>query len=382
MHIIHKGFDTIHVAIQGNISQDVFAYLSKAKERAEEDRKPVPVEIEGLHFDLQPHGGGGYRFLLTGGPMEMRWSIKKPNPKDPWGIRIIVGSTLLATQGLGLARAHIDRNLTRLGIRYGPQHVSIGRADVCVDILAPDFAVDPEHFVIHSHTNRADHHAAPDDVGSHGKSGRYTSVTVGKMPGRQIILYDKRQQVIDAQKPIWWDIWNASLAQDGRPPLDPADAATSRIWRIEVRAGKNLLKDRWQIRTWAQFDAQFGDLAAEAFACIRYCKTDPTDSNRARWPNHPIWDLAASAVDGDLAELRSYLPPDQIKQVHRAEHIKLIEAQVLGSVTTLAALERAEAVGLDDYMRGMGPRLARAVLGDQRRAAGKLEDAKARYRFL
>ena len=51
-------------------------------------------------------------------------------------IRIVVGSLMLATQGLGYVRADIAKSLERLGVRYGPRQVSIGRTDFYVDILA------------------------------------------------------------------------------------------------------------------------------------------------------------------------------------------------------------------------------------------------------
>lgn len=122
-----------------------------------------------------------------------------------------VGSTLLATQGLGYARAYIDKTLERLGVRFKNHQVRISRVDFCVDVLAPDIELNPENFVIHSHSNRGDYLTQEDDRRSNGKSGRFTSVTIGKMPGRQVIIYDKRREVIDKKKPIWWEIWNANL---------------------------------------------------------------------------------------------------------------------------------------------------------------------------
>jgi hypothetical protein len=71
------------------------------------------------------------------------WFIKKPNARDPWGIRISVGSTFLATQGLGMARAYLDKTLARLGVKYAAHQVSVARADFCIDILAPDFECKP-----------------------------------------------------------------------------------------------------------------------------------------------------------------------------------------------------------------------------------------------
>ena len=178
MRIIHQGFDTLTLSIGVNIPTELFDYLDAERERAEEARAPVLISYGGAEFSLLNHGGNGYRFILKGGPLDVTWSFKKPNSKDPWGIRLNIGSTLLATQGLGYARAYIDKTLERLGVRYGAHQVSIARADFCVDVLAPEFELMPENFVIHSHTNRADDLTAEgDDMRSNGKSGRFIAVT-------------------------------------------------------------------------------------------------------------------------------------------------------------------------------------------------------------
>lgn len=188
MRIIHKGFDRLELSIEANITPELLDYLEPEREKAEETRASVPLSYRGVDFDLAPNGIQGYRFQLRGGPLEVIWFFKKPNARDPWGIRVVVGSTLLATQGLGYARAYIDKTLERIGIRYGAHQISIGRADFCVDVLAPGFNLVPENFVIHSHTNRADYLTSEggEDRRSNGKSGRFTSVTVGKSPGRQV----------------------------------------------------------------------------------------------------------------------------------------------------------------------------------------------------
>ena len=382
MHVVHRGFDTIVLAIEANISAELNAALDAARDAAEDARRALPFTYGGADFDIRDYGGNGYRYILQGGPLEVTWFFKKPNPRDPWGIRISIGSSFLATQGLGAARAYIDNTLTRLGVKYEAHQVSIARADFCVDVLAPDFVLNPDQLVIHSHANRADYQTSAPDLTSNGKSGAYTSVTAGKMPGRQVIIYDKRREVIDKQKPIWWDIWNANLARDGLLALDPSDASQSRVWRIEIRAGKSLLKDRWNIRTWADFDAKFGDVVAEAFEKVRYCLPSTTDTNRARWPLAPIWELAAQEAEGDLFEMRSYLAPDAVKHVHREEQIRIILALVAGNMTTLAALEGVEAGALQDYAGGLGKRVGDGFAAEPERAEDKLNAAAARYRFI
>ena len=72
---------------------------------------------------------------------------------------------------------------------------------------------------------------------------------IGKMPGREVTVYDKRADLIAKGKPEWWTIYNDLRKADGKPVLDPTDRASSQIWRVEVRAGKDHLKDRWGITT-------------------------------------------------------------------------------------------------------------------------------------
>jgi hypothetical protein len=170
---------------------------------------------------------------------------------------------------LGAAKAHVDLYTAKLGIRFGPDDISISRADYCVDILAPDFELIPDHFVMHSATGRRDH-ITPEETVVHGKSGRVTSVTIGGTRNRQVIVYDKRAEVIARGKSYWWDIWNHTIrtcktAENGSCDVpngyitpNPDFARENCVWRVEFRAGKNLLKDRWGIRTWKQFFELFG----------------------------------------------------------------------------------------------------------------------------
>jgi hypothetical protein len=226
-------------------------YLDAELKVAADERREVLITYAGLNFQLMPHGGSGYRFILKGGPDSATWFIKKPNAKDPWGIRLSFGSYFMAMHGLGAAKAHVDLYTAKLGIRFGPDDISISRADYCVDILAPDFELIPDHFVMHSSTGRRDH-ITPEETVVHGKSGRVTSVTIGGPRNRQVIVYDKRAEVIARGKSYWWDIWNHTIRTcktakngscDGLTEYltpNPDFARENRVWRVEFRAGKDL----------------------------------------------------------------------------------------------------------------------------------------------
>ncbi len=172
---------------------------------------------------------------------------------------------------------------------------------------------------MHSHATRADH-SEPDPMVRHGTSGRVTSVTVGKMPNRQVIVYDKRKEVIARRKVHWWEIWNAGLAHRGEPPLDPKDREGSQVWRVELRAGKSHLKKRWGGKTWADLDDKLGSLLLKTLAEVRYV-TPNSGSNRSRWPVHSIWDLVRGEVGGDLFEMMCPLDPHAIREVLRRDYV-------------------------------------------------------------
>jgi len=401
MTLLHRGFDYLALAIKAHIPEDLFNYLEAEKERADDERRTVVIDYNGVTLHLKPHGGSGYRFLLQGGSDGAQWAFKKPNPKDLWGIRLTFGSDFMAMHGLGAAKAHVEHVTSRLGIRYSPDDVSISRVDFCADVLAPDFELKPDQFVMHSNAGRRDFVTGMDQS-VHGRSGRVTSVTVGNICNRQVIIYDKREQVITTGKTQWWAIWNhtlrkidggavpyVTLHREGSLPmymlpneLDPSDASQSRVWRVEMRAGKTLLKDRWGIRTWAQLFERFGDLCRETGELVRYTDPAPGDTNRARWPNHLLWDIAAAEINDDLHEMRSGADPNPMKEVHREQHISTIFRNILGCSITLAALRDKQVPDLPDVITDLAQQMQDEVKANPAKTERQLREAQERYVFI
>jgi len=379
--VLHKGFDTLAIAVQANLPPEAFEYFETQKDLAEKEQQDTLTDFSGVQFHIKGHGGSGYRILANGGPMGAQWAFKKPNLKDPWGIRVIFGSTFLATLGLGAARAHLDSVLERLDIRTRPEDFSISRVDHCVDILAPpEFILDPEAFIMHSSTNRRDH-IANSDMAVSGKSGRTTSVTIGHPRARQVIVYDKRAEVVQKHKPHWWHLWNQTRGANSQSTIGP-DTADLSIWRVEFRAGKGLLKDRWDIRTWEDLFTRFGDLSNETGQVIRYTAPTHHDTNRARWPNHPIWEIALGEINTDLIEMYEGTDPNPVKEIQRSHHISVLLKNIKGSTITLAALEGVEEPDLERFFKDTASKLAGQTKADPEHTAKQLQDARDRYVFI
>lgn len=381
MEHLYHGFDGLDVAFQGRVPPGLLPRLEDAQEQARKDMRETPLTYNGVAMMVAESGArGGYAFRCDTGPDGATWFFKRPKPGDPWGVRVSVKSLALALYGLGGVRARLYATLDALSISVPPGGESIGRVDYAVDVLAPGFVLMPENFVMHSHASRADH-IEPEPLQRHGTSGRVTSVTVGKMPNRQVIVYDKRREVLDRHKVHWWEIWNVWQERAGRPPLDPKDRDTSQVWRVEIRAGKECLKRAWGGKQWADLDNHFAGLVAGTLKDIRYAAPGD-DSNRSRWPDHGLWTLVRSVTARDLFEMACEVPPDLVKAVIRQEHVTMLRRQFVGLSANLAAgyaITPSDARRVPEMIEQC---LKADIEADEMGFAEKMDRAMARYRFL
>lgn len=378
--VIRRGFDGLDVAFEARISHTLSDKLNEAKELAVTKKEPTFFEYNRVRMHVADSGArGGYAFRCDTGPDGATWFFKEPNGNDPWGIRVSVKSLTLALYGLGGARAQIYEFLDGIGVHVSEGAESISRVDYCVDHLMPGFELCPENFVMHARTNRADH----TDIEMHrnGTSGRVSSVTIGKMPGRQIIVYDKRKEVIDKRKTFWWKIWNSARDHGGLPLLNPDDKEDAQVWRVELRAGKQHLKNRWGVRKWADLDDKLGDIFKLALNEIRYA-IPATDGNRSRWQNHPLWDVVRNEVSGDLFEMECGAEPSVIKEVIRDELRRILNRQYTGLTATYAVVMGISPENADEVPEIIKNDLRRFAMFQPGELEKKMERAKERYVFL
>ncbi|WP_147250381.1 hypothetical protein [Thalassospira lucentensis] len=65
------------------------------------------------------------------------------------------------------------------------------------------------------------------------------SIPIGKMPGRQVIIYNKRTPAIEKKTTYWFKVWEIA------PPTN----TDKHVWRVEFRAGQKELKDKYNLRS-------------------------------------------------------------------------------------------------------------------------------------
>lgn len=353
MICLHSGVDNLDLAIRCRIPQSLDETLSAAKEEASKSRRPAYRDHAGLAFSVGETGArGGYAFVVDTGPMGGNWVFRRASSSDAFGARLSMRSLPLAIGGIEAARTELARVVEAFQLQGLTDSVSVARIDYAVDLLAPGFEISSANFVMHSRCNRV----ARSEISEQGHSGKVTSVTVGKMPGRQVILYDKREEVLQRHKVDVLEIWQHRLQRLGLPLLNLADRDASRVVRAELRAGKHHLKNEWGVTGWESLYASAPHILAETLSAIRYC-TPCADPNRARWPTHPLWQRVAEEVANANLHPPEALPTELLLARKREDMIETLNNMILGCALSSAALEGVTARDLAEYLEHLGPRL-------------------------
>ena len=338
MRLLYAGVDTFDFAINGALAVDDLSRLQTAKELATAWQAPTLTEIGPGRVAVQvaEHGRrGGYAYTFHTGPLGAVYAFKENTDPAQWNGFVSLRASALAAFGYTWARAVVMDQLRAMGCAVG--QVSVARVDYAMDFLALDFVLDPARFVAHPHARVRPYWGDrppqdPFQPGAIFRGRNVESVTIGKMPGRQIIVYDKRRAVVQKNEAFWFEVWK----------LNPKDA-DAHVWRVEVRAGKRELKERWQARSFAVLDGVLGDIVREILGSIRYVAPHQTDSNITRQALDPIWSAAMNASRTGLVDSTNGLLPSRVLELERDRAREIYSRQITGNAAGLAV-----ALGIQD----------------------------------
>lgn len=379
VEILHSGFDGLRLTIETDIPPALRERLRTAKAEAVETNRECILTFGEITLGVRR--SGGMAFSAHTGDMGAEWYFLDPEnrPANNPGVTVDFRAFLLATGGLRAAQDHLEACMQAFGIPYGENQLRVTRADFAVDFLAPWFEPDRNDLVLPPKT-KAVEFTGTSDSETHASGARVTGLRAGRGASRQLVIYDKRAEVIEKGKAGWVEIWNATRASMGKPALDMKDPDQSRVWRFELRVGRKQLRERFGIRGWADLHAQVGDAFTDFCVGMRYCI--PTkDRNRARWPIHELWQAVAHTVAQDLhANISGTLPRD-VKDANRAEHMRMLDRQLLGLFISRAAASGVTARDFSDFMEGHINALQRASDEHPVPLDERIEKVAARYRW-
>jgi len=378
MKLLYAGFDTIDVALQGAFPPETIELLKEARYQAAERQEAVLVRIGPGRVAMHVEASGlrgGYAIRADTGPLGEVLAFKANTDPQEWNGFASIRASTLAAYGYHAARGQLFARLADLGFRV--IGYSVNRIDYAADFLAPGFELRLDGFTAHPRAKVRPHWSAESHSDRNQPSAvlsgrRLESVTIGKMPGRQIIVYDKRREALDKRKFFWFKLWG----------IDPHDSATN-VHRIEVRAGRKELKDRWGIRTFADVETCAGDMVRHALNEIRYLAPMQNDSNVTRQQIDPLWQAMIEQVERGLFDFRAGILPSQIKELEREQAIETYTNLLVGIAAPLAvALDLAN----DQIETRLPPRMVKlllaAITDRNGRFQKRIDRARERLHFV
>ena len=379
--ILHAGVDTLDIAFKGAFPVETIEMLEAVRKDAEGQDRELPVKLGpgNVRMMVKSHGQrGGFRFVLTDSPCGAIYSVKaSPDPQE-WNLFVSVRALRLLTAGYEGTKDWLARTLKDAGFRT--VEISVNRIDYALDILAPDFELDAANFICTGRPKVRSHWSKEqilDDDGNVPRSvlrGRsFESVTIGSMPGRQVIVYDKRRAAIDQQHPYWFDAWGIERDDPGQ-----------RVWRVELRAGRDaltkLLAKQAIGRPFAAVEQHIRAFLIRASEQVRYTAPQGPQANISRVPPHLLWNTVQSALQ-DLPVLQAAaLPEASVLEGIRRQRAEMAEKQAFGNLINQLVLEGLADADIADNFEDHAKKRALNYLGtlDGDRLRVKLE--KARYR--
>jgi hypothetical protein len=376
---LHRGFDKLDIAIKGALSPNDIDKLELARVESERTHSYTLVKIgPGLVAMHVAESGlkGGYAFRGDTGPLGELWCFKRNLSGNEWNIRVSAKALSLATHGLQHVHNHIIETLARLGVNH--HHFSIGRVDYAMDYLMPEeFKLDPADFISHSKSSRREHSGpnlsgSREDIVVEWAARRVKAVTIGKMPGQQLQVYDKRAEIIAHGVDEWFKLWK----------LDPADIAPHSIYRVEFRAGKKHLKD-WNVRSFENLESKLGDIFARMMNDMRHVVPSAYEKNPSRWVLSRLWRQVCNDMKDGLAEnfdgsVRGHIIGGSRETIFQQRKQQILDCVPGALIAKCLTIDGAYAKR-GDFLRDLAKEMDRA---DRDKLVKKLQKAKDKLYFF
>lgn len=325
-----SGYDTLEESASVYVLADTWKWLEAAKDNAKlknkGDNQAYSTALGGMEFQIKPHGGDGVAFLLSNDLC----SVAIRPAATQFNLSVRYSAAALWQYGPQEARRYIWAALMQ-EMRPRPVEAENDEADTAEDrwrrVSSAHFAFDfhsPEfsleitpamaaRMVCHSSCKARVDFKTPDGVEGYvmGTSTKAQTLTIGKKDSLQIQIYNKSDEISEASGKTWmYRLWERA----GLPPAKKHDD----VWRIELRFSRQYLSQR-NIDTFDDLEHNREKLLSEALATRRLC--DMTgDSNRRRWPVHPMWGQALQLS----GEHKTFLPLG--RQIEKASDVVFQEA--------------------------------------------------------
>lgn len=270
MKLLLSGLDTIECAYYLRAGADCkldFAALREQRETMRQSKHPEfgVLELGGMEFMLSPNGSkSGYPFIISNQDLTIQFG----EFNDP-SFFVRYSSFALWCKGAKLMHERFMTWAESLGFEpMRPEGLS--RVDLAFDFLLPEIDFDEDSFV-----------TAAEKDSQHRKNGKVQTFTFGR---DEIVLrvYNKSDEIVESSGKYWlYLFWQEQ---------------TENVWRVEWQIRKETLK-RFGLRTYEDLFEGYGDVLRYLISEHTSLRVKSEDSNRSRWPVHPLWSMLADQID-------------------------------------------------------------------------------------
>jgi hypothetical protein len=325
-----QGWDSIQEAHALIPSPSFAEFLKAAQEEAraiDESRGLVLREIGGEQYKV--HALGAKRFRYRFGNDD--FFILIANGNGDWNISIRYSPAGLCEHGWDALQKRALRVLRPLTIQTLRDSVRVSRADWFFDFYTPDFVEEMQfgiaaNAVCHSSVKKFE------TTQTIGVGQCAQTLTLGSRASLQNTLYDKTREIVEASGKDWlYGVWAAGL--DGEWPWRgiPRD-----VIRLEVRMFCEFLKQR-NCRRPPEVQQNREALLTEALYTRRLVVPQENDTNRRRWPIHPLFSEA----------IRHSGTPDMLPLGRKVTGVRNVlfdrlQKQIAGTIRSALVLENGE----------------------------------------
>lgn len=361
------GWDSWQGTANYQFGRDLADYLDEGQARAQrldpDGLQGAPIQFGGEAMQIWAGGSRGHRYVLENDDFQIHF--RGLDQKWPITFRLLSGG--LWEYGREALEQRIHAALGQWGTAT-MKDVHVTRADWCVDFYSPAFTGEmvPEianQVVCHSSCKRG---FVSERAAGVGRTKLETLYIGSRKSQIEIAIYDKGREIKEQSGKSWMrEIYEAN----GYFPPDDDDLKD--IWRVEFRFRTEYFKERG-LQEPLDFLHVKDKAIAEACYARRLTTPKPGDSNKRRWPLHPLfslcWELAGKA--GDMPPLGRRFTEK------REELVDRLTSQIAGTLRSQGVLKKRDMT--EDELTAIAAAAVRRALADPEHGR-KTAKAEARY---
>lgn len=271
--VLLKGIDSLYFSFQGEIDPGISQELADRKLYAQSkkaEHQAQAVWVVGNHrFEVSDKGqrsgsGGGFAYVLE--DAAFRICLAAISSRSLPMAYVKVSSAYLAHQRPEEVYRELIEVIGSFGMIEAP---SLSRVDVFVDFQS---RYDMEAFPRTAWVTRAG------GFDTHARLGQFTGYSIGMGGNISSRLYNKTQEIKKSNKAYFNELWQRGGVNPDLP-----------IWRQEFEIHREVLNEL-RILSFDHLLDRLGSIWAYATQVwLRLTVPQVGDSNRARWPMHPLW---------------------------------------------------------------------------------------------